>query len=136
MVTDASISRFSPKLFYYMFIPADVTCLVLQATGGALSASGETLDDVNTGVDISKAGLILQVVVLGLFLGLFGDYLILLRRKTTVKLSRPMTICLSFTLLSVILILVRCAYRIEELEGGYFGPNFRDEPLFIALEGG
>lgn len=135
IVTDVSVSRFNPKLFYWLFIPADITCLILQATGGALSATGSTEDDVNVGVDISKAGLILQVVVLGLFLVMTADYLFSLRRKTPIKLSRPMLIFLSFMISAVILILVRCIYRIVELADGYFGPNFRHEPEFIGLEG-
>lgn len=136
VVTDASVSRFNPKLFYWLFIPADITCLVLQATGGALSATGETEDDVNVGVDISKAGLILQVVVLGLFLIMSADYLVSLRRKTALRIPRPKIVFLSFMLAAIIFILVRCIYRIIELEDGYFGPNFRHEPEFIGLEGG
>jgi predicted transporter len=119
-----------------MFIPADIICLVLQATGGALSATGATVADVNVGVNISKAGLILQVVVLVVFLSLATDYLVALRRKTPHTLSRMMQTFLGFMFLAVILILVRCIYRIVELKDGYFGPNFRDEPEFIGLEGG
>lgn len=133
--TDVSISRFNPKFFYWIFIPADVTCLVLQATGGALSATGSDLDAVNTGVNISKAGLILQVIILTLFLSLFVDYLISYHRKHKEKMSQPMRLFLAFMFLAGILILIRCIYRIVELKDGYFGPNFRHQPEFIALEG-
>jgi hypothetical protein len=133
--TDLSISRFNPKLFYWVFIPADVVCLILQATGGALSATGSTIKNVNTGVDISKAGLILQVIVLTLFLCLFVDYLISYHRKHKQGMSKRMRLFLAFMFFAAILILTRCIYRIVELKDGYFGPNFRHQPEFIALEG-
>lgn len=40
-----------------------------------------------------------------------------------------------FLTAAIILILIRCAYRIDELSDGYNGPLIHNEPLFIALEG-
>ena len=37
--------------------------------------------------------------------------------------------------LSIVCILIRCVYRIDELSDGYNGPLIRNEPLFIGLEG-
>ena len=137
MLADPSLSRFNPKIFYYAFIPSDIICLVLQATGGALSATGEKLEDVNTGVDVSKAGLILQVVVLAFFLGFFADYLIMYRKHHRDSgLIRSLRIFLGSLFVSIILILVRCIYRIVELKDGYFGEGFRQQGEFIGLEGG
>ena len=133
---DPSLSRFNPRLFYWIFIPADIICLVLQATGGALSAAGSSAEDVDTGVDISQAGLILQVVVLILFLSLFGDYLLSVKRKATMRLQKRTRLFCFFLFAAVILILVRCVFRIVELKDGYTGPEFRKEAEFIALEGG
>lgn len=110
-------------------------CLVLQAVGGALSATGSTFDDVAVGVDVSKAGLILQVIVLVTFLCLSADYLFSLKRKHPGQMSKQMRLFLLFILFAAILILVRCIYRIVELKDGYFAPNFRHQPEFIALEG-
>lgn len=135
IATDISVSRFNPRLFYWIFIPADVTCLVLQATGGALSATGYTLAAVNVGVNITKAGLVLQVVLLVLFLSLFLDYLFALRRTSLVQTPKRMRMFLCFLGLTVVFILVRCIYRIIELKDGYFGPNYRHQGAFIALEG-
>jgi hypothetical protein len=88
------------------------------------------------GVDITKAGLILQVVVLVLFLTLFGDYLFALqRRKGLSSLGKNVHIFLVFLILTVVFILMRCIYRIVELKDGYFGPNFRHQGPFIGLEG-
>jgi len=36
---------------------------------------------------------------------------------------------------AIILILIRCAYRIDELSDGYHGPLIHNEGLFIGLEG-
>ncbi|KAF4448433.1 hypothetical protein F53441_8156 [Fusarium austroafricanum] len=70
------LSRFKPQLFYWVFIPFDTICLVLQAAGCAMSTgSGSN----NLGVDISMAGLILQVIVLVAFIAAFGDYMIQLQ---------------------------------------------------------
>ncbi|KAL5394524.1 hypothetical protein PMIN04_007246 [Paraphaeosphaeria minitans] len=132
---DPSLSRVSPKLFYYIFIPADVTCLILQATGGALSATGGDIDAINTGVSVSKAGLILQVVVLAIFLSATADYLLSYRRAHGGALIRRLSVFLGALGAGVVCVLVRCVYRIVELKGGYFGPEFEHQWEFVALEG-
>ncbi|KAJ4360497.1 uncharacterized protein N0V89_001062 [Didymosphaeria variabile] len=135
ITADPVLSRLPPKLFYYVFIPADIICLVLQATGGALSATGATVSAVNTGVDVSKAGLILQVVVLVLFLSFFVDYLARYGRLHGRELLGTLRVFLGANFAAVVLILVRCIYRIVELKDGYFGPGFRHQWDFVALEG-
>ncbi len=37
--------------------------------------------------------------------------------------------------MAIILILIRCVYRIDELSDGYSGPLVHDEGLFVGLEG-
>lgn len=132
---DSSISRFSPRLFYWIFIPCDIISLILQAVGGALSCVGENESDIDVGVDISLAGLIFQVVTLVIFCALFADYLLTCYKSSAKsRISNRMTFFLAFMFLSIFLILLRCVYRIVELHEGYFSELFRDEPLFIALE--
>ena len=41
----------------------------------------------------------------------------------------------AFLSLSIVLILIRCAYRIDELSDGYNGPLIHNEGLFVGLEG-
>ncbi|KAF3350731.1 hypothetical protein VD0002_g2234 [Verticillium dahliae] len=132
--SDRSISRFDPRVFYLIFIPADIISLVLQATGGALSAVGTEEDEVQTGVDISLAGLSIQVIALTTFVCLFADYLIAYFRKHGQEVTRRMKVFLFFLFLAVIFVLIRCAYRIVELKDGYHGVEFRNEAKFIALE--
>lgn len=40
-----------------------------------------------------------------------------------------------FLAFSILCILVRCVYRIDELSDGYHGPLIHDQGLFIGLEG-
>lgn len=128
------LSRFKPQLFYWIFIPADVICLVLQATGGAMSTNSDGSDQ--TGVDITMAGLILQVVILVAFIAAFSDYMIRLWRSGRMGVV-GWRIKSFFAGLSaaIILILARCAYRVAELKDGYSGEIITHEIPFIILEG-
>ncbi|KAM5346396.1 hypothetical protein ACJ41O_009401 [Fusarium nematophilum] len=132
---DPTISRFRPSLFYYIFIPADIISLVLQAVGGALSSTGSNHHDIEVGENISLAGLIFQVVCLVSFAALFVDYVLKAARSPSrYRLNKSMRTFLTFLFLSTVFILIRCAYRIAELGQGYFSALFRDEGLFIGLE--
>lgn len=130
-----SISRLPPNLLYWIFIPCDIISLILQAVGGALSSVGETLADVQIGVNISLAGLCFQVFTLVIFCALFIDYLVAVRSSTSKPMvTKRMQIFLSFMFISILVILIRCAYRIAELKDGYTGVIFKEENLFIGLE--
>ncbi|KAK3312972.1 parasitic phase-specific protein PSP-1 [Apodospora peruviana] len=126
---DRSLSRFTPKLLVWTFIPVDILSLVLQATGGALSS---VLDNPDIGVWTSMAGLILQVVTLLIFVSLFVDYVVRYIRQAS--LEPRLKIFLGFLFGSIILILVRCAYRIAELREGYDGELIHEEVSFMILE--
>ncbi|CCT69889.1 related to phospholipid-translocating ATPase [Fusarium fujikuroi] len=132
---DPSVSRFSPKYFYWIFIPSDIISLILQAVGGAVSVVSTAQEDVKTGEDVSIAGLVFQVVTLLCFVALFIDYVIRASKSPArYRLTKPILTFLFFLFLSTIFILIRCGYRIAELNGGYFSAIFRDEGLYIALE--
>ncbi|KYK58886.1 hypothetical protein DCS_00013 [Drechmeria coniospora] len=135
---DESISRFDPKFIYWVFIPCDVVSLVLQAVGGSLSCVAETTDEIQVGVNISLAGLVFQVFTLALFCILFADYLTACWRHADArrKLTSRLVVFLALLFTAILLILLRCAYRIVELHEGYFSDMFRDEIFFIALESG
>ncbi|OWT42931.1 RTA-like protein [Pochonia chlamydosporia 170] len=129
------LSRFNPKFFYWIFIPADLVCLALQAAGGALST--QTSGSSNTGVDITMAGLVLQVVVISIFIAAFADYMIrYIRDPVTQALTSRVRLFLSFLAVAVVLILGRSIYRAYELSKGYRDSDLiTDEGLFIGLEG-
>ena len=130
--------RFSPKLYYWIFIPCDIFSLCLQAVGGALSSTSS--GSSNVAVDVSKAGLSFQVFTLVVFIALTVDYAIRYIRARRIeerKASLPVSfkVFVAFLSLAVILILIRCAYRIDELSDGYHGPLIHNQGLFIGLEG-
>jgi hypothetical protein len=129
------ISRVNPKLFYWIFIPADVVCLILQAAGGALSTVSQ--GGSQTGIDIAMAGLILQVIILALFIVALSDYMIrYFRSGATGALNNRTRIYFAGLTTAIILILGRCFYRCYELSEGYQDSNLiTDEALFIGLEG-
>ncbi|KAK8026152.1 hypothetical protein PG990_003975 [Apiospora arundinis] len=135
-----SASRLRPSLFYWIFISCDIVCLLLQAAGGAIStvsaASLGSAKVAQAGVDLALAGLSLQVAVIIIFCGLFVDYLTrYFRTGATDKFGRRAKLFFGFMALAIVLILVRCIYRVVELREGYSGELVRDEPLFIGLEG-
>ncbi|RFU73559.1 rta1 like family [Trichoderma arundinaceum] len=127
------LSRFKPQLFYYIFIPFDIVCLALQAAGGAMSAGS---DSGQTGVNISQAGLSLQVIVLVLFIAAFADYMIrYIRSGLSSGFGWRLKAFFSGLTAATLLILARCAYRVAELKDGYDGSLIKEEAPFIVLEG-
>lgn len=125
-------------MYYWIFIPSDIFSLILQAVGGALSSTSS--GDNGAAVDISIAGLSFQVASICFFIALALDYVFRYRkwrRNQTEKQLLPLRFKLfvAFLSLAIILILTRCAYRIDELSDGYNGPLIHDEGLFIGLEG-
>ena len=130
---DPTLSRFKPQLFYWFFIPFDLVCLALQAAGGAMSTSSDGND---LGVNISMAGLVLQVVVLVLFIGTFSDYMFRYWRTGRAShFSWRLKAFFAGLCTSIILILTRCVYRVAELQDGYDGKLIKEEIPFVLLEG-
>ncbi|KAK1729706.1 hypothetical protein CaCOL14_006665 [Colletotrichum acutatum] len=129
------LSRIPTKYIYWLFISFDVFCLVLQAAGGALSTTSSGSSDV--GVDLAMAGLVIQVIVLVAFCSLFADYMIRYTRSDVARaLTRREKTFFGFLALAVVLILARCAYRVDELSEGYSNSDkITNEGLFIGLEG-
>ena len=100
------------------------------------SSSGNS----QVGVDIAIVGLAFQVFTLTVFIALALDYIIRYRRSQRIQsrekpVPNSFRIFLGFLILAILCILIRCAYRIDELSNGYSGPLIHDEGLFIGLEG-
>ncbi|PGH07251.1 hypothetical protein AJ80_08037 [Polytolypa hystricis UAMH7299] len=143
-------SRLGPLWYPRIFIPCDVLSLALQGAGGGIASTavaGTSAADL--GKNIMIAGLVSQVVTLGAFIILAIDFsLRTLRRMKSMgegaldprhaALRRSFAFRGFLVALSVatLLIFTRCVYRIAELSGGWDGHLMKDEPLFIALEGG
>lgn len=129
------LSRLRPVIFYWIFITADIICITLQASGGALSTV--SVGTSETGVKIALAGLAAQLIFLFCFCVCFCDYMIrYFQSSTTPPMTRKLRTCFAFLALAVVCILGRCCYRCYELSQGYRDSTvITDEGLFIGLEG-
>ena len=86
------------------------------------------------------AGLSFQVFTLIIFIILSLDYAFRYicgqhHQPRRSQLPTSFKIFLAFLLLAILCILIRCAYRIDELSDGYTGPLIHKQGLFIGLEG-
>lgn len=133
-----SSAQLKPSLYYQIFIPADIVCLVIQAAGGGLSTQSDGSSKV--GVNLGLAGLSLQVIFIALFIVLSVQYGIRYRRDVKAgkvsgdALDRRFKQFVVFLSLALLVIFIRCCFRIYELSEGYAGSAFHNEGVFIGLE--
>lgn len=101
-----------------------------------------------TGICITLAGLAFQVATLVLFCAIYLEYITryyrsgLAMRHASVRegprgttFGSRLKVFYSFEVLAIVMILARCAFRVEELRNGYEGPLVKREDLVIGLEG-
>ncbi|KAI2618739.1 RTA1-domain-containing protein [Hypoxylon sp. NC1633] len=141
------LSRLRPRLYPLIFVPADVSCLVLQAIGGGLAASAgsDKPDLLLSGDRVIIAGIALQSAVLAFFGLVCVDYYRRVRRwvragdVTTDVLAtwndRRFRLFVYAVAGAYVGILIRCIYRIAEMAGGWGNYIMQDEPSFVVLEG-
>lgn len=88
-------------------------------------------------MDVAIAGLSFQVFTLAVFIALAAEYAFRYSKAEGPgsKLPPRFKIFVLFLSAAIILILTRCAYRIDELKDGYGGSLIHDQGLFIGLEG-
>jgi hypothetical protein len=133
-----SSAQFKPALYYQVFIPCDVACLVFQAIGGALSTQSNGSSKV--GVNLGLAGLSLQVAVIFVFIVLSVQYAFRYRRDVKAGKASGAGVdgrfkwFMAFISLAIIVIFIRCVFRIYELSSGYSGSAFHNQGDFIGLE--
>ena len=133
-----SSAQFKPALYYQLFIPLDSLCLIIQAVGGALSTQSN--GSSATGVNLGLAGLSLQVAVLFVFIALSIQYAFRYARDVRsgkvsgANFDGRFKFFATFISLAILVIFVRCVFRIYELSEGYSGRAFHDQGAFIGLE--
>ncbi|KAL6231529.1 hypothetical protein BDW75DRAFT_42576 [Aspergillus navahoensis] len=144
-------SRLKAKSYAKIFVACDILCLVLQAAGGAITATaGRDQDSLRrTGINVMIAGLAAQVVCLAAFMILVGDYarrLLALRRG---NYASPGNAASAGSLgggwrwkgflwglaIATLLIFIRSIFRVAELNGGFGSDLANDEVSFMILEG-
>ncbi|KAK3343261.1 RTA1 like protein-domain-containing protein [Neurospora tetraspora] len=143
-----SLSPFRPKFYPLFFVPADVSCLVIQAIGGGIAAAAgkDNYSLLQQGNRVIIAGIVLQVVVLATF-GILSAIFLLRAKKhfrsfpegeetqekqTWTDKKTKMFLWAMAGAYSALLI--RCIYRIAEMAGGWGNEIMQDEPSFVVLE--
>ncbi|KAF3038074.1 hypothetical protein E8E12_001230 [Didymella heteroderae] len=139
-------SRLKPRLYTYVFVGCDLLALVLQAIGGALAATAKDKRGSDQGVRVMIAGLVSQVVTMALFLGLWADFAVRMKRargRMTGRLGMYEVLEASSVFkwfqwslfVATVLIFVRCIYRVAELWEGFGGHLANHEASFMVFEG-
>ncbi|KAK2589705.1 hypothetical protein QQS21_012616 [Conoideocrella luteorostrata] len=141
-----SLSRIPPAWYPRIFLPADLTCLIIQGIGGGIAAAAKR-DKPTLQRDGNRciiAGIVLQVIVLGGFGYLGTDYFIRARRHFRSGAATQDELALwtdrkfrKFVFAvggAYVAMLVRCIYRIAEMAGGWGNHIMQDEPSFLVLD--
>jgi hypothetical protein len=145
-----SLSRVKPRFYPLFFVPADVSCLVIQAIGGGIAASagGSDYALLQHGNRTIMAGIVLQVIVLGCFGAMAADYLVRAGRYfrngnnvapehqagAALWVDKKFRAFIWAMALAYAALLIRCIYRIAEMAGGWGNHIMQDEPSFVVLE--
>lgn len=132
-----------PRTYTYVFVGCDFVSLVLQGAGGGITATADDKAASDVGVNVMIAGLVFQVVALAAFMALCGWFAFRIRSHPELRNHAFADLTRTFQFrcflgglgLAVVLIFVRCAYRVAELSEGFSGELANDELLFMILEG-
>ncbi|KAF9567334.1 RTA1-like protein [Agrocybe pediades] len=125
-----------------VFVASDITTFLIQAIGGAMSASANDPDRALAGSRVFLAGLAAQLVSFVSFTAIYLVFLYRIRKYEPKICARDKNqkwynswIALAGALcLSCIGILIRSTFRVIELGEGFQGPLTRSEPLFYGLD--
>ncbi|KAJ5999728.1 hypothetical protein N7481_000137 [Penicillium waksmanii] len=123
-----------PKFFWIAFIILDIISLAIQTVGGVLVSSAQNYDQLNHGSNIMRSGIIFQFSNTVLFVALMLGTAFRLRAKGIRLLSITGWPVLVAMWGSTLMVLVRNAYRIAELSGGWRGHLMRTEWYLVALD--
>ncbi|KAH7012357.1 putative RTA1 domain protein [Macrophomina phaseolina] len=138
------VSRLRPRTYAIFFVCCDFVSLVLQAAGGAITATADHDKKMNDlGIDIMIAGLASQVASLAIFMALGAEFAVRCWRDPgaleegfrDVRRGWVWKGFLGAIALATTTIFVRCVYRLVELQEGFDGELANDEVIFMVLEG-
>ncbi|KAG6917911.1 hypothetical protein DXG01_000520 [Tephrocybe rancida] len=125
-----------------VFVASDITTFLIQAAGGALSASANSTHLNFIGSRVFLAGLIVQLISFATFTGIYLVFLYRVRKNMYETWCQDHTKawyndwralgCVLF--LSCIGILIRSLYRVIELSQGYAGHLATTEAFFYGLD--
>ena len=144
VVYSESASWLRPATYTLVFIGFDFVSLLLQAAGGGIASSADTVSMDNIGKNIMVAGVSWQVVSLVLFTALCLDFARRVRNACEVEMnpafasfraSRKFNSFLCGLAVATLTIFIRSVFRCAELSGGFHGPLANQEVTFMILEG-
>ncbi|KAJ3543830.1 hypothetical protein NM688_g5815 [Phlebia brevispora] len=145
-------SWLSARYYSRVFLTFDLISLIIQAAGGGIAASSNTVSTENLGGNIMLAGIVLQMVALGLFMILGLQFFISyfnnrpVREKYSANRStltltngrawngklKALSGALAFA--SGVL-MIRAVYRTIELADGWNGPVISTQVYFNVFDG-
>ncbi|OCL04568.1 RTA1-domain-containing protein [Glonium stellatum] len=142
-------SRLKPKTYTKVFVGCDLLALVLQAVGGAIASTAKDHAGSTTGTNVMVAGLASQVLSMLLFMILWADFGLRVRkarlagtlRHTQPPLYEPLRQSKTFSAfqwslaIATVLIFVRSVYRVAELAEGFSGSIANEQAPFMIFEG-
>ncbi|KAJ6458326.1 RTA1-domain-containing protein [Mycena vitilis] len=142
-------SYLTPRWYTYLFLPCDVTALVVQAIGGAQASAADDLAAANAGSRVMLGGIGFQFAVIIIFSVIALDFTWRYIRDKPLRASssargvftRRLRIMLGALAFSTIVLVIRrvqhlSIYRVIELTGGWDGPVIRTEVYFNIFDGG
>jgi hypothetical protein len=116
------------------FVICDMVSLAIQTVGGVQVSSADDLQDTLHGGNVMRAGIIFQFSNTVVFTLLVLAATLRMRTKTVTLqdvAGWPMMVALC---VSTLMLLIRNAYRIVELSGGWDGHLMRTEAYLIGLD--
>ncbi|KAF8165290.1 RTA1-like protein [Crassisporium funariophilum] len=132
----------SSRKITIVYVSSDVTTFLIQAVGGAMSASANDHHMALLGSRVFLAGLIAQLVSFFSFWCIYLVFLFKVRKHNPEiwtmdkdkKWYKSWRTLAGVLFISCIGILVRSGFRVAELSEGFQGPLTTSETLFYALD--
>lgn len=144
VVYSEAVSWLRPSTYTIVFIGFDFVSLLLQAAGGGIAASADTVHMDDIGKNIMVAGVSWQVVSLLLFTALCLDFARRVRKASALEMhpsftsfrsSKKFKFFLYGLATATLTIFIRSVFRCAELSGGFHGKLANQEITFMILEG-
>ncbi|KAJ7740490.1 RTA1-like protein [Mycena maculata] len=139
-------SRLTPRLYTRIFLSCDIVALVVQALGGGIASSSQTIATANLGSNIMLGGIVFQFVAICVYTALGVDFLrhyaasrpvrALISSSERGVLDARLKVMLAALGFSTLVLLIRSVYRIVELADGWHGKVITTEVYFNVLDGG
>ncbi|KAI0692283.1 RTA1 like protein-domain-containing protein [Cytidiella melzeri] len=149
----AQYSRLSPRWYSRIFLTCDIIALVIQAAGGGIASSADSVSTQNVGSNVMLAGIVFQLVSLVFFSALMAEFFLRFWISRPLRFAASSADGSSSTLVrgrqwnlklklaafglafSSVLLFIRGVYRTIELADGWNGRIISTQVYFNVLDG-